>query len=139
MTYKEKTAWLGRYQTELCRERFLEGELESLRSDATRVTACISGMPGGGADVDRLPRAVERLDAAREKLAKQLENSVACRCEITQAIAAVSEPAGQEVLRRRYILGESYPQIADAMGLVERRVYQLHRSGVQKLEPEGVC
>ena len=29
-------------------------------------------------------------------------------------------------------------QIADEMGLVERRVYQLHRMGLQKLEPENV-
>ena len=29
-------------------------------------------------------------------------------------------------------------EIADEMGLVERRVYQLHRMGLQKLEPENV-
>ena len=136
MTYKEKTEWLARYQTALRRERFLEEELQSLRSDAERVTACFSGMPGSGAKADRLPRAVERMEKARQQLEKQLQTCVACRYEVVQAVAAVTNPAGQEVLRRRYILGQSYPEIADAMGLVERRVYQLHRSGLQMLEPE---
>lgn len=135
MELQEKTKWLGRYQTALSRERFLEGEIETLRSDAERMTACMSGMPGrGGPNVDRLPRAVERLTEAREKLENQLESCVSCRCEITQVIAQCTNETGREVLRRRYILGESYGEIARAMGLVERRVYQLHRSSVQKLD-----
>ena len=40
----------------------------------------------------------------------------------------------QEVLRRRYILGQSYGDIADAMGVVLRRVYQIHRAGVLELD-----
>lgn len=135
MEFSEKTKWLARYQTALSRERFLEGEIETLRSDAQRMTACMSGMPGrSGVNADRLPRAVERLEEAREKLEKQLETCVSCRCEITQVIACCQNEAGREVLRRRYILGESYGEIAGAMGLVERRVYQLHRASVQKLE-----
>jgi hypothetical protein len=34
--------------------------------------------------------------------------------------------------------GESYAEICDALALVERRVYQLHRLGVNKVcEPEN--
>lgn len=140
MEFSEKTKWLGRYQTALSRERFLEGEIETLRSDAERMTVCMSGMPGrGGVNADRLPRAVERLEEAREKLENQLEICVSCRCEITQAISLCANETGREVLRRRYIVGESYGEIASAMGLVERRVYQVHRSSVQKLDIEGMA
>ena len=45
-------------------------------------------------------------------------------------------PDVQEVLRRRYILGQSYGDIADAVGVVLRRVYQIHRAGVLALELE---
>ena len=45
----------------------------------------------------------------------------------------------QEVLRRRYILGQTYPEIADAVGLVLRRVYQIHRAGVLDLDLEPAC
>ena len=63
MNYQEKVAWLGRYQTALSCQRMLEEEITVLRSDAARVTACMSGMPGrSGPDADRLPRAVEHIE-----------------------------------------------------------------------------
>ena len=53
-------------------------------------------------------------------------------------IMTVRDRPGQEVLRRRYMNGESYAEICDALALVERRVYQLHRLGVNKVcEPEN--
>lgn len=136
MTYKEKIAWLSQYRAAVNRERMLESELEMLRSDAERVTACISGMPGAGPDVDRLPRAVERIDETRKKLEQEIEDCVDRRFEVMRVVAAVAAPDVQEVLRRRYILGQTYPEIADAVGLVLRRVYQIHRAGVLALELE---
>lgn len=136
MTYKEKIAWLSQYRAAVNRERMLESELEMLRSDAERVTACISGMPGAGPNVDRLPRAVERIDETRKKLELEIEDCVDRRFEVMRVVAAVAAPDVQEVLRRRYILGQTYPEIADAVGLVLRRVYQIHRAGVLALELE---
>ena len=57
---------------------------------------------------------------------------------MARAISAVPNLTAREVLRRRYVDGQSYAEIADEMGLVERRVYQLHRMGLQKLEPENI-
>ena len=55
MTYQEKIEWLRQYRAAVNRERLLEGEMETLRSAAQRVTACLGGMPGAGQDPDRLP------------------------------------------------------------------------------------
>lgn len=56
MTYQEKLQWLGRYQEALSYQHMLEDEIQALRSDAVRVTTCMTGMPGRGApNVDRLP------------------------------------------------------------------------------------
>lgn len=116
MTYKEKIAWLSQYRAAVNRERMLESELEMLRSDAERVTACMGGMPGAGPDVNRLPRAVERIDETRKKLEQEIEDCVDRRFEVMRVVAAVAAPDVQEVLRRRYILGQTYPEIADAVG-----------------------
>ena len=139
MTYKEKIAWLSQYRAAVNRERMLESELEMLRSDAERVTACMGGMPGAGPDVNRLPRAVERIDETRKKLQQEIEDCVDRRFEVMRVVAAVAAPDVQEVLRRRYILGQTYPEIADAVGLVLRRVYQIHRAGVLDLDLEPAC
>ena len=136
MTYKEKVEWLRQYRAAVSRERLLEGELEMLRSAAERVTACLTGMPGAGPDPDRLPRAVERIEETQKKLEEQIEDCVECRFAVTHVIAAVKAPDVQEVLRRRYILGQSYADIADAMGVVLRRVYQIHRAGVLAMPME---
>ena len=112
----------------------LEGELEMMRDAAERVTACLSGMPGAGSDPDRLPKAVERIDETRKKLEQQIVDCVERRFAVMQVVAEVQAPDVQEVLRRRYILGQSYGDIADAMGVVLRRVYQIHRAGVLELD-----
>lgn len=137
MTYKEKVEWLRQYRAAVSRERLLEGELEMLRSAAERVTACLGGTPGAGPDVDRLPRAVEHIEETQKKLEKQIEDCVECRFRVTRVIAGITSPDVQEVLRRRYILGQSYAEIADAIGVVLRRVYQIHRAGVLDLNLEA--
>lgn len=134
MNYEQKIRWLGQYCASVRKERLLESELEMLRSAAERVTACISGVPGAGPDPDRLPKAVEKIDDARKKLVAQVEDCVECRVRVLRVVAGVEAPDVQEVLRRRYILGQSYAEIADAMGVVQRRVYQIHRAGVMQLQ-----
>ena len=133
MTYQEKIAWLGQYRAAVRREQMLEGELEMMRAAAEWVTACLTGMPGAGPNPDRLPKAVERIEETQKKLEQQIEDCVDCRFAVMQVVAAVQAPDVQEVLLRRYILGQSYGEIADAMGVVLRRVYQIHRAGVLAL------
>ena len=103
-----------------------------LRSDAERVTACMSGMPGrSGPNADRLPRAVERIEEAQKRLEQQLESCMETRAEIMCGIMTVRDRPGQEVLRRRYVMGQNFSEIAEAMGVVQRRAYQLHRTAVE--------
>lgn len=100
MTYQEKMKWLGRYQAALSYQHMLEDEIEVLRSDAERVTTCMSGMPGrGGPNVNRLPRAVERIEKAQKKLAQQLDSCLETRMEVMHSIMALGDTAEQEVLR----------------------------------------
>ena len=151
MDYKEKVEWLGRYQASVSCQHMLEEEIEVLRSDAERVTACMSGMPGrSGPNADRLPpaggrftpgpsaltparlpRAVERIEEAQKRLEQQLESCMETRAEIMCGIMTVRDRPGQEVLRRRYVMGQNFSEIAEAMGVVQRRAYQLHRTAVE--------
>lgn len=68
MTYDEKIAWLRRYLDSLRLERELEREVDQMETLATRVTPRLSGMPGGGADGQSLPRAVEGIIRAKQEL-----------------------------------------------------------------------
>ena len=109
--------WLGRYQASVSCQHMLEEEIEVLRSDAERVTACMSGMPGrSGPNADRLPRAVERIEEAQKRLEQQLESCMETRAEIMCGIMTVRDRPGQEVLRRRYVMGQNFSEIAGGDG-----------------------
>lgn len=137
MTYKEKVNWLEQYQNALGCQKMLEQEIEQLHSEATRMTAVLTGMPGSrGSGKDRLPRAVERIVEAQTELERQLAGCFSCRSRVAQAISTVPVEQQREVLRRRYILGQTFDEIAGEMGLVSRRAYQLHRAGVDRVQVE---
>ena len=101
MDYKEKVEWLG-YQASVSCQHMLEEEIEVLRSDAERVTACMSGMPGrSGPNADRLPRAVERIEEAQKRLERQLESCMETRAEAGAGGAAPPLCDGAEFFGNR--------------------------------------
>lgn len=133
MANKQVIVWLGRYQASLRREQTLAEEVAELRGDAARCTASLNGLPGTGVDTARLPRAVERIAAMQAELAEQIETGIALRAEIRRAIDTLPRATAQEVLRRHYLLGQTFEAAADSMGIGVRRVYQLHKQAVDTL------
>ena len=81
MTYEEKKAWLRRYQQAKRLEQLRLDELDTLKTDASNMTQCLSAVPGGGGDGQTLPRAVERIDEARGAYKAQCEESTRIRKE----------------------------------------------------------
>lgn len=134
MEYSEKVAWLRRYRESLRREQLLTEEIGQLEAQARRVTRAISGMPGGGGDGQAIPRAVEQLEEARQKLAAQLEQGQAQRAEIEAAIQREAHPLRRDILTRRYILGQRWEKIAADHHLVVRQVFRLHHQAVDGLD-----
>lgn len=137
MEYSEKITWLRRYRESLRREKLLEEEIEQLNTEAQRVTRAMSGMPGGGGDGQAIPRAVERLEETRQKLAAEVSKSWALREEIASAIAKIDHPLRQDILTRRYILGQRWEKIAADQHRNIRWVFRVHRAAIEKLAIES--
>lgn len=137
MNYEEKKAWLRRYQAALRTQRELELEVKQLQSSAERVTPLLSGSPAGGGDGQALPRAVERLLDSKAELERAVAQCDAVRREVADAIASLPPGREQEVLRRRYILGQKWEQIAVEMDTDLRWVYRLHSAAVKRLTMES--
>lgn len=131
MTYREKIDWLRRYRDSLAHQRVLKQELAQLRALAEGVGQGMAVARGRDGAHDALPAAVERIVTTEEKLAAQLDACLRARAEVEAAIAQVKAPAPQEILRRRYILGQKFETIAEQMHLDLRWVYRLHRRAVQ--------
>ena len=133
MTYDEKIAWLQRYLDSLRLERELEREVDQMETLATRVTPRLSGMPGGGADGQSLPRAVEGIIRAKQELEAQINVCRAIRGEVVAALEQITNPRDHEILRRRYILGQKWEQIAVEMYYSYKQVRRRHCTCVESL------
>lgn len=133
MEYSEKIAFLRRYRAAVQREETLAQEIEALRTQAARVTQALTGMPGGG-DGQAIPRAVEQIAAAQQQLQEEAARTADTRASVCAAIGTVADPLRRDILTRRYILGQRWERIAADQNFTLRRVLQLHRSTVDRLE-----
>lgn len=137
MTYEEKLTWLRGYQDSLRRERELEREVDQMETLATRVTPRLSGMPGGGADGQSLPRAVEGIIRAKQELEAQVNVCKAIRAEVVAALEQITNPRDHEILRRRYVLGQTWEQIAVETFYSYKQVRRRHSRCVEALDLDG--
>lgn len=139
MTYDEKVRWLRRYRDALRLEEELRQELEDQRSRACKTTAALTGMPGGGGDGQALPRAVESIVEAQQELQAQINVCGAVRREIVAALDQIDDARDHEILRRRYLRGQKFEQIAVEMNLEYRWVRRLHKKCVGKMDILNKC
>lgn len=137
MTTKEKVEYLQGYRDTAHRMLALTQELEWWETDATRVTAILSDMPGGGSGGDRLQRAVEEIVEIEDWLQEALEQCIRQRREIERAVAGVEDQRLQTILRLKYINGKALCQIAETMFLEYRWVKRLHGQAIKQLEIPG--
>ena len=137
MTSEDKKRWLRRYRDALRRERELQDELKEQKARAAGTTAALTGMPGGSGDGQVLPRAVESIVALQQELQAQINVCGAIRREVAAVIDRIEEERGREVLRRRYLLGQRFEQIAVEMSLEYRWVRRLHKRAIENLTLES--
>ncbi len=121
----------ARRELERQRER-----VEELRGRCARMTARLDGMPRGGGQG---PERLWAILADESELADRLEaDALRRRREAERAIGRVKDPAGQAVLRLRYLEGLSWPVIQRelerrGLGRSIRGVYRLHSRALEEV------
>lgn len=123
MTKKE---WLGRYRNLQGDIERTEAEIQRWRARAQSVTQHITDMPKGGQNRNQLEDAVCAIDELEQELSGQILESIAVRKEIAAAIEAVRNPVYREVLRRKYIDGNTLEKIAVDLDYSYVHVCRLH-------------
>ncbi len=133
MEYIEKKAWLRRYLDSRKVERELAQELEQLRSQAERITPILSAAPSGGGSGQQMQVIVERIEDIRSQLTKRIEQGLVVRTEIETVIDQLTDAQEFAILRRRYLLGQRWEQIAQEMHLDRSWIFREHRYAVEKI------
>lgn len=126
MNDEEKRRWLRRYRDAMCAEKVLQEELDELERKAMRCSA------GAGSAA----RAGKKLQRARSELKCQINACGEIRREVVEMINRCEDPVDHEILRRRYLLGERWLQIALKLPMDERNVRRRAARAVRKIWPE---
>lgn len=134
MNYSEKVEWLRRYRAALKKEKLLRDELQALQERSIGCGQALNGMPRAASDGQRLPRAVESILKAQQELERQINVCGAIRREVVAAIETVPDNRDQEILRRRYLLGEKWYQIGMKLPMNERGVRKRARRAIEYMQ-----
>ena len=134
MTYEEKKAWLWRYRSAKRFERLRLDELATLEAEAMHTTQRYSATPGGGGDGQALPRAVERIEEARQAAEAQSTVCDAIRAEIMEVFRQLDNEVDFMILFRRYILLEDWPDIAVIVRISRSQMFQRHSAAIKRLD-----
>ena len=134
MTYEEKKAWLWRYRSAKRFERLRLDELATLEAEAVHTTQRYSAAPGGGGDGQALPRAVERIEEARQAAEAQSTVCDAIRAELMDVFSQLDNEVDFMILFRRYILLEDWDNIAVYVRLSRSQMFQHHSAAVRQLD-----
>lgn len=112
---EKKKDWLKFYK-KLDREIDREcDELSMWKSRASKLTTTFSDMPRGGRSVDPLQESVERIIELENRINEHTDELIARRDSIVEAIDKIQDMDLQDVLKKRYIDGKSWPQVCTAI------------------------
>ena len=134
MTYEEKKAWLWRYRSAKRFELLRLDELATLEAEACHTTQRYSATPGGGGDGQALPRAVERIEEARQAAEAQSTVCDAIRAELMDVFSQLDDEVDFMILFRRYVLLEGWDKIAVYVRLSRSQMFQHHSAAVRQLD-----
>lgn len=133
MNNEEKKQYLRRYQEAKKRAKRIQEEIEELRSSKTSPVGLGDGLPHGSGTSD-LSGYAARLDELLRELEAEKEMQMVTYREIRQQISMVPDPTEQEILSRRYLIGQSWEKIAVEMGYSYRNITRIHGHALQHFE-----
>ena len=133
MNNEEKKQYLRRYQEAKKRAKRIQEEIDALRSSETSPVGLGDGLPHGSGTSD-LSGYAARWDELVRELEAEKEMQMVTYREIRQQIGTVSDATEQEILSRRYLIGQSWEKIAVEMKYSYRHVTKLHGHALKHFE-----
>ena len=125
MSNEEKKQYLRRYQAAKRRAKMIQEEIEELRSSKTSPVGLGDGMPRGSGTSD-LSGYAARLDELMRELEAEREMQMVTYHEIWNQVKKIPNATEQEVLTRRYLIGQSWEKIVVEMHYSYRQIIRIH-------------
>lgn len=130
MNNEEKKQYLRRYQEAKKRAKRIQEEIDALRSSETSPVGLGDGMPHGSGTSD-LSGYAARWDELVRELEAEKEMQMVTYHEIWNQVKKIPNATEQEVLTRRYLIGQSWEKIAVEMHYSYRQIIRIHGAALQ--------
>lgn len=126
---KEYLSQIRRYDTMI--DSMLD-EVDSLYAMVTRITPVLKDdVVSGSGQQDKMGNAIAKIVDLKERINRDIDNLVDMKQEASTLLAKVSNPDHFKVLHKRYILYETFEQIALDMNYSYRWICKLHGRALQ--------
>lgn len=128
-----KKKYLNQYLAAKRKAVLILEQIEELHSSQTSPVGLGDGMPKGNMKSD-LSGYMAKLDELLRELDAEREIQMIVYKEIRQAINAMQDATEQEILTRRYTLGQSWEKISAEMGYSYRHTTKKHGQALKNFE-----
>ena len=126
--------FLSRYLNITEHLRQMEEELEALRQEDGSISMQIDGMPHGTKLSDRTGQMAVRLAEITVEIMDERTKAIEERNEIRNVILRVGDHNLSHILRRRYIDGKTWEEIAVEMNYTYRWTLTLHGRALEEVD-----
>lgn len=120
-------AYLKRLEQCDARINAMQDKIDDLYGQATRITPTLKqDVVSGGGNQDKIGDAVAKIVDLRNEINRQIDYYVDLQREANDLLKKLQNNVHYTILYRRYMLGDSFAQIAAEIGRGERQTNNLH-------------
>ena len=112
----------------------IKEQIEHYRSMVNNCTATYSDSPKSTTSNYKLEECTQKIMELQEELCSAMVDLVDVTCEISRAIQKIENYDYQNLLVKRYVLGQSWEKIAEDLGFALRYIHKLHGRALQEIK-----
>ena len=125
--------FLRSYQIQLHEARLVSEQLRELEEVITRVTPYRGQgvQVVSGPNLHKLEQSVEQLETLRGRLAEKLQAANAAQAQVLVAIELLEDEKLRQLMRARYLLNKTWPDISRMLDMDERWLRRQHEQALK--------
>lgn len=125
--------FLRSYQIQLHEARLVSEQLRELEGVITRVTPYLGQgvQVVSGPNLHKLEQSVEQLETLRGRLAEKLQAANAAQAQVLVAIELLEDEKLRQLMRARYLLNKTWPDISRMLDMDERWLRRQHEQALK--------
>jgi DNA-directed RNA polymerase specialized sigma24 family protein len=112
----------------------IKDQIEHYKSLVNNCTVTYSDSPKSTTSNYKLEECTQKIMDLQAELCEAMADLVDVTCEISRAIQKIENYDYQDLLVKRYVLGQSWEKIADDMNYGIRNVHRLHGEALRELK-----